>query len=140
MLLVAYRPDRHELIDTEIARFLRRHLNRSDLFTYRHRLSGRWEVARWIGPNREFEELYGFQSPGDFDRAAVTALTAWHQSTLPGRREVEASYRQIEAAERRAQEDELRDSRDRMRYIGRKLNSDDPTWKRDGLPFSWSQE
>jgi len=140
MLHTHYHPARHEILDTEISRFLRRHLDRPDLFTYRHRRTGRWVVSRWIQPRQTFEELYGMDTLGEFDRAAVLALTAWRDGALPSQKEVIQDYRGRVQQETRDHVREITESRDRMRFIGRKLQSDDPMWKRDGLPHSFAAE
>jgi hypothetical protein len=138
--MVRFCRDRHQLLDTEIARFLRRILHRDDLFTYRHRRTGRWEIAVWANPNRDlFVELLGMNSLSEFDRPCVEALRLWNEGRLMSGRERARQIRSEERAEDQRFLDEQAESLDVKRCIGRKLGSDNPEWDRPGLPVHITQ-
>jgi len=79
MGVVDYQPARHELVELELGRFLRREMGRRDLFVYRHRVTGNWGVCVWVpgGTNKRFLELLLLRHPGDFTRENAETIRQW---------------------------------------------------------------
>lgn len=125
-------PQRHLIRDTELSRFLQRHLNEPRMLTYFHVETKRWVVACWV--RKEWglmKELFTLKNLGDFSADDRIACERWkHWQTPSGRQQI----KEAEAAERRdlvQWDEEMREDRAIKKSIGRLAGgvvADHPFW------------
>lgn len=122
MLSCVFRPEDHLVVETEVVRFLRRHLRDDKFFLYRHRQRGTWVVAYWLKPGERMLELQMHLSPGCLTRDHVASLERWHKGKTQTPREAAKMMAEEERKGTRDWVDEMDEQRKVKRWLGDQQN------------------
>jgi len=132
MLTVPYHPGKHMIWDHEVGRFLRRHLQRDDLFVYFHRIARTWIVAYWVEKGRRFVEVWNGTDIREFNRQDVDQLERWHHRYGETAREFRNRIKSEEAAYYARQDDQKMEATDAKKWLKKKVGGEGPLWDTEG--------
>ena len=120
-------PERHQVLDVEQARFLRKELRLPALFVYKHRVHNNFVIACWLPMHhgeRRFIDLRLLLDLGAIDRKMVQGLKQWASGKNESLKDFKRKLLERDRDQVRREQDVDGEARDAKKYLARRFRQE----------------